>query len=88
MDNNSFFFVNVFRRLVCVVYFVIVPVGYTLLYSLMKFKVCSIHISACHRDVAKWTKAAAREFKRTETLSKYIPKTSYKSENNDKVASS
>ena len=31
MDNNRFFFVNVCRRLVCVVYFVIVLIGYTLL---------------------------------------------------------
>ena len=31
MDNNHFFFVNVCRRLVCAVYFVIVPIGYTLL---------------------------------------------------------
>ena len=30
MDNNRFFFVNVCRRLVCAVYFVIVPIGYTL----------------------------------------------------------
>ena len=32
MDNNRlFFFVNICRRLVCAVYFVIVPIGYTLL---------------------------------------------------------
>ena len=31
MDNNRFFFVNVCRRLVYAVYFVIVPIGYTLL---------------------------------------------------------
>ena len=31
MDNNRFFFVNVRRRLVCTVNFVIVPIGYTLL---------------------------------------------------------
>ena len=43
-----FFFVNVCLRLVCAVYFVIVPIGYTLLYSRMNFKLCSIHISACH----------------------------------------
>ena len=31
MDNTRFFFVNVCRRLVCDVYFVILPTGYTLL---------------------------------------------------------
>ena len=31
MDNNSFFFANVCRHLVCAVYFAIVPIGYTLL---------------------------------------------------------
>ena len=31
MDNNCYFFVNVCRRLVCAVYFVIVPIGYNLL---------------------------------------------------------
>ena len=31
MDDNHFFFVNVCRRLVCAVYFVIVPIDYTLL---------------------------------------------------------
>ena len=29
MDNNHLFFVNVCRRLVCSVYFVIVPIGQT-----------------------------------------------------------
>ena len=28
MDNNRLFFVDVCRRLVCAVYFVIVPIGY------------------------------------------------------------
>ena len=72
MDSNLFFFVNVCRRLVCAVYFVIVPIGYTLLLSRMNFfKLCSIHISACHSN--KWAYAAATEFKRTESLSKCIP---------------
>ena len=31
MENNRFFFANVCRRLVCAVYFVIVPIGCTLL---------------------------------------------------------
>ena len=31
MDNNRFFFVYICRRLVSAVYFVIVPIGYTLL---------------------------------------------------------
>ena len=31
MDNNRFFFVKVCRHLVCGVYFVKVPIGYTLL---------------------------------------------------------
>ena len=31
MDITRFFFVNVCRRLVCVVYFVIVSIGYTLI---------------------------------------------------------
>ena len=31
MDSNRFIFVNVCRRLVCAVYLVIVPIGYTLL---------------------------------------------------------
>ena len=31
MDSNRFFFVNVCRHLVCAIYFVIVPIGYTLL---------------------------------------------------------
>ena len=31
MENNRFFFVNVCQSLVCAVYFVIVPIGYTLL---------------------------------------------------------
>ena len=31
MDINRFFFVNVCRRLVCTLYFIIVPIGYTLL---------------------------------------------------------
>ena len=31
MDYNLFFFVNVCRRLVCAVYFVIDAIGYTLL---------------------------------------------------------
>ena len=30
MDNNRFFFVNVCRHFLCAVYFVIVPIGYTL----------------------------------------------------------
>ena len=29
MANNRFLFVDVFHRLVCAVYFVIVPIGYT-----------------------------------------------------------
>ena len=29
MDNNRLFFVDVCRRLLCAVYFVIVPIGYT-----------------------------------------------------------
>ena len=29
MAHNRFFFVNVCHRLVCAVYFVIVPIGYT-----------------------------------------------------------
>ena len=59
MDNNRVFFVNVYRRLVCVVYFVIVPIGYFLLSLRMNFKLCSIHISAWHvivmLEVGKWT---------------------------------
>ena len=31
MDNNRCFFDNVCRRLVCAVFFAIVPIGYTLL---------------------------------------------------------
>ena len=31
MDSNRRFFVNVCRRLVCAIYLVIVPIGYTLL---------------------------------------------------------
>ena len=31
MDNYRFFIVNLCRRLVCAVYFAIVPIGYTLL---------------------------------------------------------
>ena len=48
MDNKRVLFVNVCRHLVYAVYFVIVPIGYTLLESRMNFKLCSIHISACH----------------------------------------
>ena len=44
MENDSFFFVNVFRRLVCAVYFVIVQIGYTLLKKNINFKLCSLHI--------------------------------------------
>ena len=47
MDSNRFFFVNVRRRLVYAIYFVMVPIDNTLLLPRMKFKVCSIHISAC-----------------------------------------
>ena len=36
MDNNRFFFVNVCRRLLCAVYFVIVPNRY---FSLFAYKV-------------------------------------------------
>ena len=35
--NRFFFFVNVCHRLVCAVYFVIVPIGYTLHLSRMNF---------------------------------------------------
>ena len=48
MDTKHFFFVNVRRCLVSAVYFVIVPIGYTLLALCMNFKLCSIHISACN----------------------------------------
>ena len=69
MENNSFFFVNVCRCLVCAVYFVIVPIGYTLLVSRMNVKLCSVHISAWN---CKINVGVATEFKMTDTLSKCI----------------
>ena len=57
MDNNHFFFVNVCRRLVCAVYFVIGPISYTYFNCvlILNFAVYTYQHVIVPHGVAKWT---------------------------------
>ena len=50
MFNNRLFFVNVCRRLVCAVYFVIVPIGYTSSFAVYTYQYVIVTL-----NVNKWT---------------------------------